>query len=158
MGTYVNVPAVLSIWFHSHERRDPVPLYSVSARVCDPSITPHDQRQQYLYLLTVIYCCCLNYSDNYYVKKKRTWLWTQDFNFTFHYFTNHTFFKKQAFTTFNDKNPFLLFYTPKWSPNPPPPFLFLCGDWPGEEFLKFCFATQKSLFNHLNSYKFWFAF
>ena len=45
---------------------------SVSARVCDPShpsmsITPHDQRQQYLYLLTVNYCCCLNYSDNYYV-------------------------------------------------------------------------------------------
>ena len=39
------------------------PPNPVSARVCDPSITPHDQRQQYL--LTVNYCCCLNYSDNY---------------------------------------------------------------------------------------------
>ena len=37
-----------------------------TARVCDPSITPYDQRQQYLYFLTVNYCCCLNYSDNYY--------------------------------------------------------------------------------------------
>ena len=30
-----------------------------------PHITPHDQ--QYVYHLTIIYCCCLNYSGNYYV-------------------------------------------------------------------------------------------
>ena len=56
-------------WFHSHERRDPAPAahFGLYARVCDPSITPHDQRRQCFYLLPANYCCCLNYSDNYYV-------------------------------------------------------------------------------------------
>ena len=59
------------------------PLSSVSARgplLCDPSITPHDQRQRYFYLLTVNYCCCLNYSGSFYVHSYELKMFT--FTFT----------------------------------------------------------------------------